>query len=48
MIKETFDSKKTFSFELFSPDTIFKEIIYLDTKKATHSNDVLINVTPVI
>ena len=35
MIKETFDSSKTFSF-----DTIFKEIVSLDTKKATHSNDV--------
>ena len=35
MIKETFDSNKTFSF-----DTIFKEIVSLDTKKATHSNDV--------
>ena len=40
MIKETFDSIKTFSFDLVSSDTIFKEIVSLDTKKATHSNDV--------
>ena len=40
MIKETFDSSKTFSFDLISSDTIFKEIVSLDTKKATHSNDV--------
>ena len=40
MIKETFDSSKTFSFDLVSSDTIFKEILSLDTKKATHSNDV--------
>ena len=40
MIKETFDSRKTFSFDLVSSDTIFKEIVSLDTKKATHSNDV--------
>ena len=40
MIKETFDSNKTFSFNLVSSDTIFKEILSLDTKKATHSNDV--------
>ena len=40
MIKETFDSSKTFSFDLVSSDTIFKEIVSLDTKKATHSNDV--------
>ena len=40
MIKETFDSNKTFSFDLVSSDTIFKEILSLDTKKATHSNDV--------
>ena len=39
MIKETFDSNKTFSFDLVSSDTIFKEILSLDTKKATHSND---------
>ena len=31
---------KQFSFDLVSSDTIFKEIISLDTKKATHSNDV--------
>ena len=41
MIKETFDSNKTFSFDLVSSDTIFKEILSLDTKKAAHSNDVL-------
>ena len=40
MVKETFDSNKTFSFDLVSSDTIFKEILSLDTKKATHSNDV--------
>ena len=40
MIKETFASNKTFSFNLVSPDTIFKEIISLDTKKAMNSNDV--------
>ena len=39
MIKETFDINKTFSFDLISSDTIFKEILSLDTKKATHSND---------
>ena len=33
MIKETFDSNKTFSFDLASSDTIFKEIVSLDTKK---------------
>ena len=43
MIKETFDSNKTFSFDLVSSDTIFKEIVSLDTKKATHSNDVPTN-----
>ena len=32
MIKETFDSNKTFSFDLVSSDTIFKEIVSLDTK----------------
>ena len=31
---------KTFSFDLVSFDTIFKEILSLDTEKATHSNDV--------
>ena len=40
MIKETFDSNKTFSFDLVSSDTTFKEILSLDTKKATRSNDV--------
>ena len=40
MIKETFDNDKTFSFDLVLPDTIFKEIISLDTNKFTHSNDV--------
>ena len=39
MIKETFDNDKTFSFDLVSPDTIFKEIVSLDTNKSTHSND---------
>ena len=39
MIKETFDSNKTFSFDLVSSDTFFKEILSLDTKKATHSID---------
>ena len=38
-IKETFDSNKTFSFDLVTSDTIFKQILSLDTKKATHSND---------
>ena len=40
IIKETFDSNKTFSLDLVSTDTIFKEMVSLDTKKATHSNDV--------
>ena len=40
MIKETFDNDKTFSFDLFSPGTIFKEIVSLDTNKSTYSNDV--------
>ena len=40
MIKETFDSNKTFSFDLAASNTIFKEILGLDTKKATHSNDI--------
>ena len=40
MIKETFDSSKTFSFDLVSSDTIFQEIVSLDTRKTTHSNDV--------
>ena len=44
MIKETFDINKTFSFNLVSSDTIFKEILSLDTKKATHSNDVPTNI----
>ena len=44
MIKETFASNKTFSFNLVSSDTIFKEIIPLDTKKATNSNDVPTNI----
>ena len=44
MIKETFDSSKTFSFDLVSSDTIFKEIVSLDTKKGTHSNDVPTNI----
>ena len=33
MIKETFDSNKIFSFNFVSSDTIFKEILALDTKK---------------
>ena len=44
MIKETFDSNKKFSFDLVLSDTIFQEILYLDTKKATHSNDVRTNI----
>ena len=40
MIKETFDNNKTFSFDLVPSDTIFKEILSFDTKKAMHSNDV--------
>ena len=40
IIKETFDNNKTFSFDLVSSDSIFKEIVLLDNKKATHSNDV--------
>ena len=40
MIKETSDSNKTFSFDLVSSDTIFKQIVSIDTKKAMHSNDV--------
>ena len=40
MIKKTFDNNKTFSFDLVSFETIFKEITSLDTNKATHSNDV--------
>ena len=44
MIKEAFDSNKTFSFDLVSSDTIFKEIVSLDTKKVTRSNDVPTNI----
>ena len=44
MIKQTFDSNKTFSFHLVSSDTIFKKIVSLDTKKATHGNDVPTNI----
>ena len=44
MIKETFDNDKTFSFDLVSPDTIFKEIVSLDTNKSTNSNDVPIKI----
>ena len=40
MVKEIFDNDKTFSFDLVSPDTIFKEIVSLDTNKSTHSSDV--------
>ena len=32
MIKETFDSYKMFSFDLVSSDTIFKQMLSLDTK----------------
>ena len=34
MIKETFDSNKKFSIDILSPDTIFKEILSLETKKS--------------
>ena len=44
MIKETFDSNKKFLFDLVLSDTIFQEILYLDTKKATQSNDVRTNI----
>ena len=44
MIKETFDSNKKFSFDLVLSDTIFQEILSLDTKKATQSNDVPTNI----
>ena len=47
MIKENFDNGKTFSFDLFSPDTIFKEIVSLDTNKSTHSNNVLTKIVKV-
>ena len=40
IMKVTFDSNKTFSFDLVLSDTIFKEMVSLDTKKTTHSNDV--------
>ena len=40
MIKETFDSNKIFSFDLVSSDTLFKEIVSLDSKKPTLSNNV--------
>ena len=40
MIKETLESNKAFSFDLVSSDTIFKEFVSLDAKKATHTNDV--------
>ena len=40
MIKETFDNDQTFSFDLVSPDTIFKEIVSLHTNKSLRSNDV--------
>ena len=40
MIKETFDNDKTFSFELVSPGTIFKDTVSLDTNKYIHINDV--------
>ena len=44
IIKETFGSNKTFSLDLVSSDNIFKDIVSLDTKKATHSNDVPTNI----
>ena len=44
MIKENFDNGKTFSFDLVSPDTIFKEIVSLDTNKSTNSNDLPIKI----
>ena len=40
MIKDKFGYNKTFSFDFVSSDTIFKEIVSLDTNKATHSNDI--------
>ena len=40
MIKKTFDNDKTFSFDLFPSDTMFKEIVSLDTNKSTYSNDI--------
>ena len=40
MIKETFDNDQIFSFDLVSPDTIFKEVVSLDTNTSTHNNDV--------
>ena len=49
MIKETPDNDKTFSFDLASPDTIFKEIVSLDTNKSTPSNDIttrIVNANP--
>ena len=33
IMKVTFDSNKTFSFDLVLSDTIFKEMVSLDTKK---------------
>ena len=48
MIKETFDSNKTFSFDLVSSDTNIKEILSLDTKKAAHSNDVPTRITKIV
>ena len=33
MIEETLDSNKTISFDIVSSDTIFKELLALDTKK---------------
>ena len=38
MIKETFDSNKTFSFDLVSSDIILKEILSLDIYTHTHTH----------
>ena len=40
MITYIFDDNKTFSLDLVTCDTILKKILFPDTKKATHSNDV--------
>ena len=39
IIKETFDSNKTFSFDRVSSDTIFKEIVALNTKLLKQNAD---------
>ena len=38
MIQVNFDNNKKCSFGLFAEDTIFKEIVSVEIKKATHSN----------